>query len=140
MTSSLDVRTASCACGQLTIALSGTAQRVSSCSCLECQKRTGSAFGVTAFYLKEQIVEVAGEAKIFNRTADSGRDLAMRFCPYCGTTVYWELGMVPGQISVAVGCFADPLYPAPERTVFHSRKHHWMEFPARLKKYDTLPD
>ena len=133
-------RTATCACGQLSISLRGEPQRVSSCSCLECQTRTGSVFGVTAFFLKEQIEQVEGKAKLFGRTADSGRDLSMRFCPDCGTTVYWELEMAPGQISVAVGCFADPDFPAPERTVFHSRKHHWVAFPGHFKKFDTLPD
>lgn len=136
----MSTKTAVCACGQLSITLKGEPKRVSSCSCLDCQKRTGSVFGVTAFYLKKQIESVDGEAKLFHRTADSGRDLSMRFCPECGTTLYWELGMAPGQISVAVGCFADPDFPAPERTVFHSRKHHWVEFPDTFDKFETLPE
>ncbi len=140
MNATPETRTAACACGELSITLRGEPQRVSSCSCLECQKRTGSIFGVTAFYLKEQIEQVDGKAKIFNRSSDSGRGLSMRFCPECGTTVYWELDMAPGQISVAVGCFADPDFPAPKRTVFHSRKHHWMHFPPYFDRFDTIPD
>ena len=50
------------------------------CHCLDCQRRTGSAFGAQARFRKEQ-VRIEGEAKDFVRTADGGNKLAFRFCP-----------------------------------------------------------
>ena len=32
------------------------------------------------------------------------------------------------MISVAVGAFADPTFPPPERSVYANRKHAWVEF------------
>ncbi len=132
-------RTATCACGHLQVIATGDPDRVSSCSCTDCQKRTGSAFGVTAFFKSENVELVSGEPKTFKRTADSGNTLSMSFCPNCGTTLMWHLADHPGRTVVAVGCFADPSFPAPERNVWAKHKHHWVEFPAGVKLYDEAP-
>ena len=133
------VRTASCACGSLQLTATGDPERVSSCSCTDCQKRTGSVFGVTAFFIADQIKLVSGEPKTFKRVSDAGRTLSMNFCPQCGTTLFWGLEDYPGQIIVAVGCFTDPQFPAPERNVFAKNKHHWVQFPSSVKLYDEAP-
>ncbi|TIW65491.1 MAG: aldehyde-activating protein, partial [Mesorhizobium sp.] len=43
-------RIASCACGQLQIRCQREPDIVSLCHCLDCQRRTGSPFGVAAFF------------------------------------------------------------------------------------------
>ena len=43
-------RTASCACGQLRVECDGDPVGVSLCHCTECQKRTGSAFGIACLF------------------------------------------------------------------------------------------
>ncbi len=132
-------RTASCACGHLQVATTGEPERVSSCSCTDCQKRTGSVFGVTSFFKADQVEPVSGSPKIFKRGADSGNTLSMNFCPDCGTTLYWTLAAAPGRIIIAVGCFADPQFPQPERHVWAKRKHHWVRFPPECTLYDEAP-
>ena len=132
-------RTARCACGHLQVATTGEPERVSSCSCTDCQRRTGSAFGVTAFFKADHVELVSGQPKVFKRGADSGNSLSMNFCPDCGTTLYWTLEDHPGRVVVAVGCFADPGFPAPERHVWAKRKHHWVQFPAECTLYDEAP-
>ncbi len=132
-------RTASCACGDLQLTATGEPERVSSCSCTDCQKRTGSVFGVTAFFNSDQVQLVSGEPKTFKRGSDAGRTLSMKFCPECGTTVFWSLEEYPGRVVVAVGCFADPQFPAPERNVWAKNKHHWVKFPNSVKLHDEAP-
>jgi len=39
--------------------------------------------------------------------------LTFRFCPVCGSTVYWTGEGFPGYVAVAIGAFADPAFPAP---------------------------
>lgn len=136
---SANLRTASCACGDLKISASGDPERISSCSCIDCQRRTGSVFGVTAFFQEDQINLMSGDPKTFTRTADSGNVLDMNFCPTCGTTLFWTLAEHPGRVVIAVGCFADPRFPAPERHVWAKHKHYWMEFPAQVNLYDEGP-
>ncbi|MEM9670420.1 MAG: GFA family protein [Pseudomonadota bacterium] len=52
--------------------------RVSVCHCLECQKRSGSAFAVQARWPDAQI-ELTGTYKTWRRTADSGRKATYYF-------------------------------------------------------------
>jgi hypothetical protein len=117
-------RTATCACGQLRLACEGEPQRVSVCHCLDCQRRTGSAFGVAAFYPRTA-VKAEGRAQTTRRLADSGRGLTFHFCPDCGATVFWEPDFRPDSVAVAVGAFGDPSFPKPEKAVFEERAHPW---------------
>ncbi len=98
--------------------------RVSVCHCLACQQRTGSAFGVQARFPRERVA-CFGAATEFVRTGDSGGRATFRFCPTCGAAVFWELDSLPGFVSVAVGAFADPGFPAPKVSIYEVRRHPW---------------
>lgn len=119
-------RRASCACGQLTATCTGEPVRISMCHCLECQKRTGSAFGVQARFASEN-VKIDGRSAEFLRVGDSGGHVTFRFCPSCGSTVTWQIDGAPEVIAVAVGGFADPSFPAPRVSVYEARRHPWAE-------------
>lgn len=99
--------------------------KVSLCHCRECQRRSGGPFGVAAFFPHEA-VEVVGEARAFRRASDSGFDVVFRFCPACGSTVWWEGLRFPDRIAVAVGAFADPAFPAPAQAVYGQHRHAWL--------------
>ena len=129
-------RTASCACGQLSITVSGDPRFVAACSCTQCQKRTGSAFGLSAYFRNRQVVEIKGESTQARRIADSGLPITGHFCPQCGSTVYWQGDFLKGHTGVAAGCFADPDFPEPSFSVWNATRHHWVEFPAHWKKID----
>ena len=118
-------RTASCTCGQLSVRCVGEPQKVSLCHCLDCQRRTGSTYGIAAFYLRDE-VKAKGRANIFVRSSDSGHGVKFHFCPDCGSTVYGEPERKPETIAVAVGSFADPTFPAPTQSVWNERRHLWL--------------
>lgn len=118
-------RDASCCCGQLRAACEGEPVRISVCHCLDCQRRTGSAFGYQAHFARGQAA-LTGRASKFTRTADSGNTVTFSFCPDCGTTVYWEPRAFPDRITVAAGAFADPNFPPPRHAVYESRRHSWV--------------
>jgi hypothetical protein len=121
-------RNAACSCGQLRVATVGEPVRLSMCHCLECQKRTGSPFGAQARFRREQVT-VEGHATEFARVADCGNTLIFRFCPECGSTVYWTGTALPDVIAVAVGVFADPTFPSPRISVYERRRHAWVSVP-----------
>ena len=64
-------RTASCRCGQLRATVTGEPVRVSVCHCLNCKKRSGSAFAVQARWPVDQ-VKIEGASKSSVMVADSG--------------------------------------------------------------------
>lgn len=124
----MTVRTARCSCGRLEVRCTGEPASVSLCHCLECQRRTGSTYGIAAFYPRAA-VEPSGPATAYTRPSDSGHPVTFHFCPHCGGTVYWEPRRMPDFIAVAVGAFADPGFPAPGRSVYGQHRHPWVAGP-----------
>lgn len=116
---------ASCSCGGLSVVCSGEPMLVALCHCRECQKRTGGPFGVAAFY-PEAAVAIAGPSTEYRRTGDSGHEIVFRFCPTCGSTVFWSPLVKPGVIAVALGAFADGSVPAPAKQVYMQHRHPWV--------------
>ncbi|AXK73096.1 aldehyde-activating protein [Lysobacter sp. TY2-98] len=123
------VRHAACACGQLAIACRGEPVRVSICHCDACQRRTGAPFGWQVRFPEKEVTPT-GEAARHRRTADSGRALDFRFCPRCGSTVWWTMDRDPGLVVIAGGAFADPTIPPPTVAVYTERQHAWTKMPA----------
>jgi hypothetical protein len=132
-------RVATCVCGQLAIRCRGEPELVSSCHCLACQRRTGSAFGITAFYRRVNIVETTGQFATFVRKSEAGRSITNRFCPMCGSTVYWEPEFWPDHIGVAVGGFGDPSFERPARAVWTEKRHHWVVLPQDMPQHPQGP-
>jgi len=122
------MRTASCSCGQLQVSCEGEPVRVSICHCLACQKRTGSAFGIQARWPSDRVT-IEGRVQEFVRVGDEGSAATFRFCPTCGSTVYYTNNSMPGFIAVPVGAFADPTFPPPRVSVYGARRHPWTEMP-----------
>lgn len=118
------MRVAECRCGGLRAECEGEPVRISVCHCLDCQRRSGSAFSAQARWPADQ-VRITGEAREWTQIADSGRWLRFRFCPQCGTTVAYEIEAMPGLIAVPLGAFADPGFPPPRFSVWEERKHAW---------------
>lgn len=129
-------RTAKCSCGQLSITVEGDPALVVLCNCAQCQRRTGSAFGIGAYFKHDRVTEIAGQQAVFQRSSDGGRPVEGCFCPVCGTTVYWQLEIWPDRYGIAVGCFADPSFPQPDIAVWSATKHDWVEFPSDCRVFE----
>jgi hypothetical protein len=119
-------RTAQCSCGQLRLTCRGEPAIVVMCHCLECQRRSGSAFGNAGWFARGDVA-VEGKTTAYTRSSDSGRLVTVYFCPICGSTVYWTAEVRPTLVAVSVGAFADPDFPAPQRSVWEDRRHGWTD-------------
>lgn len=120
-------QTASCRCGQLKATVTGDPVRISVCHCLNCKKRSGSAFAAQARWPEERVT-IEGRSKSFSKTADSGNEATFRFCPDCGSDVSYIInGKFDGLVAIPVGAFDDPFFLTPEYSVWEERKHHWVE-------------
>lgn len=121
----MPTRLASCSCGQLTARVSGDPVRVSICHCLACQRRTGSVFGQQARFPREHVT-IAGQSTQYSRVGDAGSRATFHFCPQCGATVYYEAEGLEAWLTIPVGAFADPGFPAPTLSVYEERMHRWV--------------
>jgi hypothetical protein len=123
---------ASCSCGQLTIACEGEPVRISVCHCLNCQRRTGSAFGAQARF-PAAATQTSGRASRYQRIGESGRTSTYAFCPDCGVTVFYQNEIFPGLVAVPLGAFADPNFLAPTISIWEERKHAWVTIGGEIE-------
>lgn len=124
-------RVASCRCGNLRATVSGDPVRVSVCHCLNCKKRSGSAFAVQARWPKAQVT-IEGQSKTFVKVADSGNRATFHFCPDCGSDVYYEIDgkfddKFDDLVAIPLGAFDEPWFAMPAYSVWENRKHDWLE-------------
>tara|TARA_R110002049_G_scaffold98125_6_gene238855 strand:+ start:88 stop:519 length:432 start_codon:yes stop_codon:yes gene_type:complete len=125
---------AQCSCGQLKATVDCEITKTSICHCFECQKRTGSAFGIQTRVERDKVL-IEGESTTFKRTGDSGGVATFHFCPKCGSTVFWELDGMPDSIVIAAGSFSNPKLPSPTFMVYGNRMHHWLTMPETAVEY-----
>jgi hypothetical protein len=106
---------------------SGDPVRVSVCHCLDCQKRTGSAFAVQARW-PEAKVTTEGKSKTWTHFADSGNRITHHFCADCGSTVHFRIeGKFDGLVAIPLGAFDDPYFLKPRFSVWEKHRHDWVE-------------
>jgi hypothetical protein len=118
-------RVARCGCGSLAAKVSGEPLDVYACSCLACQRKSGSAFTYAAMFA-EAAVRLDGARTLWRHTGDSGRWIENMFCPTCGATVAFRCEAAAGLIGIPAGCFADPDFAGPRRFYWGSRRHRWL--------------
>ena len=119
--------TASCRCGQLKSVVTGEPVRVSVCHCLNCKKRSGSAFAVQARWPVDRVM-IEGRSKSFVKVADSGNRATFHFCPECGSDVHYSNeGVFEDLVAIPLGAFDDPFFLTPGFSVWEERRHDWVE-------------
>ncbi|TIX84327.1 MAG: aldehyde-activating protein, partial [Mesorhizobium sp.] len=97
-------RTATCSCQAVELVLAGEPRRVYACSCMECQRCTGTAFSYRAIYADSALIGHKGET----RSCSSGQWLEQTFCTTCGSVVFMRAEGLKNALSVSVGCLEDP--------------------------------
>ena len=113
-------RIAACRCGQLKAECVGEPVRVSVCHCLDCQRRSGSAFAAQARWPSDD-VKLEGDSRAWET-----KGATFRFCPACGSTIAFTIDALPGLTAVPVGAFADPSFPPPAFSNYEERRHPWV--------------
>ncbi len=128
-------RHASCSCGKLTVSTRGEPVRISVCHCLNCQRRSGSAFAAQARFPADAVT-IEGQSTEFALTGDSGTTARFHFCPACGATVFYRMDAFPDFVAIPVGAFADPTFPQPRVSVYGNRKHPWVQLVGDMDHLD----
>jgi hypothetical protein len=125
---------ATCQCGQLKVRMPGPTLAVVACHCVACQRRTGSPFGVAAYYPDDQVL-VEGVSKRHVRKTALGGDFENFFCPDCGSTVFFRGSKNVGLTGVAIGAISDDHTMAPIRSVWEQSMHRWVTIPTAVEHF-----
>ena len=128
--------TAYCACRQASITVNAPPTMLGVCHCTNCKRRTGSAFGISAYFDKASVVETKGETKTYSfHHIAQNHDQERHFCVNCGTTLLWFLSTAPHSIGIAGGCFTDQALPEPTYSVTDSKRWPWVSLPEGWEVY-----
>jgi hypothetical protein len=127
--------TSSCACGAVTVRVSGQVLSMLMCSCLDCQKATGTGHSTVAL-VPAVALTLTGETKRFDRTADSGATFTRHFCPDCGTPLFGQSSRAPDMRMLPVGFFAGQNdWFAPSQLIFARSRQAWDLFADHLPQH-----
>ena len=122
-------RIARCCCRANGIQVDGLPLRHGVCHCDDCKRRTGSAFGISAYFENSQIIRYIGEPRVYEKGSRFG-DQKRHFCGTCGMTLYWTLGARVDFTGIAGGCFNDDPLPEPTRTIAQGAPvSDWVKLP-----------
>jgi hypothetical protein len=133
-----DVREGGCQCGSIRYRVRGDPVMVGVCHCKECQKQSGSAFGMSFIVRREAFEVLSGSPKTYTRNSESGRPVVCAFCPECGTRIYHETRWLDGVVNIKPGTLDDTTSLKPSGQVWTSRKQAWLELPG-LQSFETQP-
>lgn len=128
---------ANCACGAVSVAVRGPIRSMFMCSCVDCQKATGTGHSTVAIASPAD-VEIVGPTKSFARPADSGAIFTRWFCPECGTPLYGRSSRAPDALMLPVGLFgAEAAWFAPNQLIFARSHRDWDLIAEELPHHQT---
>ena len=127
-----------CLCGKVRYSADVEPAFVGVCHCRNCQKVSGSAFGIVVG-LPQPAVSVQGDLTTFNDKGDSGNTLFRRFCPVCGSTVMEEAEVMPGLVMVGVGTLDDPSWVKPTMEIYCDSAQPWVQLGGDMKRFAKMP-
>ncbi len=129
-----------CACGAIRYTVSEEPFVSYLCHCTACQKRTGSAFGISLQVPMAGFSLDKGEPVVRTRIADSGNELSMRFCGECGTTVYSGNTARPHVAVVFGGTLDDPGQVPIEAHIWTDSALPWAPMEEDVERFPRAPD
>ena len=133
----IDVHEGGCLCRAIRYRVRGDPMRVSACYCSFCQRRTGGALSIHAFF-DEQNIELIGDGLTTyeHHSDESGLWLRLHSCNRCPTTVMLTLEKFPGVRIITGGTFDDPNWFTIERHIWTRSAQHWMVFRENLPCFE----
>ena len=131
--------TGGCQCRNVRYEVVGTPKKLVVCHCTDCQRQSGSAFGMTLIVNEADFRITRGKPKSFASTSDGGRAKLGVFCPDCGTRIYHQPEWRKGTVSVKPGTMDDTRSLKPDMHIWTSSKQPWITIPEGVEAYEKHP-
>lgn len=110
------------------------------CSCLSCQKWSGTGHSTIAM-VRDKDVQVTGELAGFARRSDSGAIMTQSFCPACGTPIHGRSSRADKVLLLPVGLFGpNSEWFRPNQLIFATTHHEWDVISPDLPGYAAYRD
>lgn len=133
------VLTGRCLCGKVRYTVRpGFRMRPYACHCHDCQRRTGSAFGIQ-LGVAEADLSVEGEVVEGRHVQPSGAVAGIFACSACLTRLWTSNDQRPGIVNLRAGTLDTSPGIEPAAHFWVSSKQPWIMLPADAIALDTQP-
>ncbi|MFQ5417681.1 MAG: GFA family protein [Myxococcota bacterium] len=128
-----------CLCGRVRYRYAGQPLAFYACHCTDCQRQTGSAFGLSMIANREEVEVLTVEPEGFEISMPDGRTKRGRYCQSCVARVWGEPVKFPQIFVLRPGTFDDPPGFAPFGDIWTASARSWVSF-TEGPKFAGQPD
>lgn len=128
-----------CLCGATEYRVTDKPLIVYACHCTDCQKRSGSAFGLSMWILRTAIEVTKGEPALHVSSTEDGRIRHGRICAKCGIRLWSEPQNRPNFAVVRPGTLRDTSWLRPAAHLWTRSAQPWFVIPEGVPRYETQP-
>ena len=133
--------TGQCQCGYIRYRINGSPLTFYTCHCLDCQKQSSSAFGLSMWFALADFELSSGQLKFWSTEADDGTRKDCAFCPQCGTRIYHAIEDGSSRISLKAGTLEDISQFEPVAHIWTKRAHPWLDLDeGKALNYPDQPE
>lgn len=130
--------TGGCACGQVTLAMTGEPVLVRQCWCRQCRRiAAGGPANNAAF--KTEDVAISGTLGSHAYVAASGNTLTQWFCPACGTPLAAQSSARPHLLTVRFGAITEPHGLKPTTAIWTDDAPEWAVVDPEMEQFPQQP-
>jgi len=128
-----------CLCGAVRYRITDAPLVTYACHCTDCQKRSGSAFGLSMWVRRASIELTQGEATMHVSATEDGRPRHTRICATCVTRLWSEPQKRPDIAVLRPGTLDDTSWVKPQAHIWTRSAQPWVEIPEGVPRYETQP-
>ena len=131
--------TGQCLCGATQYRVTEEPIMVYACHCTDCQKRSGSAFGLSVWVPRAAIEVTKGSPERHVVRSAEGREQHARVCGQCQTRLWSEPARRPEVGILRGGTLDDRSWVQPVAHIWTRSAQPWFVFPEGTARYDVQP-
>ncbi|MGA7488604.1 MAG: GFA family protein [Xanthobacteraceae bacterium] len=131
--------TGGCQCGRVRYEIGAKPLSLYACHCTECQRQSGSAFGLSLAVARDAMVVVSGTPAVWRRVLAGGRAIECLFCADCGTRLFHNPERNLQASIVKPGTLDDATWLEPVGHIWTGSAQPWVQIPHDTVNYEGQP-
>jgi hypothetical protein len=113
---------------------------VFACHCTECQRWSGSAFGLSMPVRRDSFALTRGAPKAWRHTGASGFESSYWFCADCGGRIFGQRSDQPDVVTMQAGTLDDTSWVRPIAHIYLRSAQAWERIPNNAECFDQMPN
>lgn len=128
-----------CSCEAVRYAISAMPLLIYACHCTQCQRASGSAFGLSMPVVAENFALIRGKPKPWRRSGPGGVEDTSWFCGECGGCIFGQSLKHLGIITVRAGTLDETWWLRPIAIVGLRSAQAWQRIHNNAECFHAIP-